>query len=108
MSVSELSQIIPSGKYKILKLLNVSHSLISQLDGTSCSHTHDVHKVIAACGDKQLVLYILGLVTFGINSTIEIPHHLALPIVTEYDYQLLCQTKPSANTMLISKLIEKE
>lgn len=108
MSVPALSQAIPSGEYKISMLLNVSHSLLSQLDGIPSPRTHDVHKAIVACGDKQLVVYILGPVIFGIGSTIEILHHLVLPIVTEHDYRLLHQSIPLENTKFINKLLEKE
>ncbi|KAI5179408.1 hypothetical protein PAEPH01_2630, partial [Pancytospora epiphaga] len=100
-------QEVQKGKYKIHQLLDVSHSLMSQLDGIDSFDPNNIYKAVISKKEShtQSVIYILGPIRFGAGSTIEIIRRLALPIVTGRDFIVCQSTTMHTNIEFINRLM---
>lgn len=92
---------LTKGTYKVIGLLDISRSLLSQKENSTVI-PNNVHKVLLQ-SDKNVVAYFLSI-NFGPNSVIEIPNDLDVPIIL--DYKIIKKIEPSVNLKMINELLE--
>lgn len=93
--------------YKIIELLNISKSLLSQSEKKD-NHPGDVHKAVITDGVETKIVYFLYGIDAGTESTLEIFDSAMYPLIYKNDYRIVKQEEYSINEELIKKLLNRK
>lgn len=99
---------VERGIYKVIQHLNISHSLLSQVETEPSHSKNDMHKALLERDLKHTVVYFADQINFGPNAEIRLLHDIKFPIIFKEDYQIVKKTLNTHNIKLIQKLLHKD
>lgn len=99
---------IKRGPYRVLQVLNISHSLYSQIESQPKEDAGAIRKCLLEGIDAQCIAYFIDPIDFGRGTQIEILKELAVPLVSKKDFKVLKREEYRHDTKFVSKLIENK
>ena len=99
--------LIPSGNYKISQVLDISNSLLTQIDSEK-EFKNSILKCLLNSETNQFVGYFVDLSeVLGQNSEIEIFKNLEMPLIYQKDFKVIKREEYFHNKKFISKLLKR-
>lgn len=98
---------IEKGSYKVLQILNISSSLLSQIDST----VEQNNKIMKCLLEKSIgcfkVAYFIEPIDFGNESEIEILKEIKTPLILKEDFRVVKRMKYKEDKEFIKRMMNK-
>ena len=95
------------GCYRVVQILDISHSLNSQQEKEPENSDSSIKKCILVNDSNQLVAYFIDLPEIGQESEIILLKDLEVPLIQKKDIRIVKMKNYSHNYEFIKKLSEK-
>ncbi len=98
---------IKKGIYKIIELIDISNSLLSQRKEDKEFESNSIFKALITNDNKTEVTYFVDPIDFGAGTEINIFYDKEIPLLKSWEYQVLVKKLYTKDNQLIEKLLKK-
>ena len=95
---------INKGIYRVVQILDVSHSLQSQKDEEPQNDSGSIKKCIMVNEVKQIIAYFVDLPTIGQDTEISLLNDLEIPLIYKKDIRILKKSEYIHDVSFIKRL----
>ncbi|KMV66202.1 hypothetical protein M970_051460 [Encephalitozoon cuniculi EcunIII-L] len=95
--------LLERGGYKVLGVLCISRSLLSQKSGGK--DANGMHKALIQNASGHKVVYFVDPIDFGAGSRIFLKENASSPLLRSTSYTITCKKGYRTNTLLVEKLL---
>ncbi|KAI5149406.1 hypothetical protein ENBRE01_0878 [Enteropsectra breve] len=103
--MNPIQAMIKSGRYEVVELLNISHSLHSQREEEPPSNSNTIYKVLIQSVSKSpAIVYLTDGDVFGPGTVLEVHKDLDSPLLTQNLYRIIKRAAYAFSTGLVKAL----